>query len=146
MQDRRGGQCQTDIYQGHRCSIWEFPGQEVKAEFQLPAYTVASATQNLSHICGLHHNSWQCQILNVLGEVRDQTHILMDTSQVHYCCATMGTSNIVFASQIRSLFPPPLPPLLCLVRLNLGLYQPAHFPSGCWLLQPVWSTSIILAY
>ena len=29
---------------------------------------------------GLHHSAWQCQILNPLGEARDQTHSLMDTS------------------------------------------------------------------
>ena len=32
----------------------------------------------------LHHSSWQHRILNPLSEARDQTHILMDTNQVHY--------------------------------------------------------------
>ena len=31
----------------------------------------------------LHHSSQQCQILNLLSEARDRTHILMDTSSVH---------------------------------------------------------------
>ena len=29
--------------------------------------------------------SWQCQKLNPLSEARDQTCVLMDTSQAHYC-------------------------------------------------------------
>ena len=35
----------------------------------------------LSRIYDLHHSSGQCRIL----EARDQTHILLDTSRVHYC-------------------------------------------------------------
>ena len=35
-----------------------------------------------SLICNLHHSLWQCRILNSLSEARDQTYILMDTSQV----------------------------------------------------------------
>ena len=31
-----------------------------------------------------HHSSWQCQILKPLSEARDGTHVLKDTSQVHY--------------------------------------------------------------
>ena len=32
-------------------------------------------------ICNPHHSSLQCQILNLLSEARDRTHILMDTSR-----------------------------------------------------------------
>ena len=46
-------------------------------------YTAATATPDLSRICGLHHSLWQCQILDPLSEARDRTHILMDTSGVH---------------------------------------------------------------
>ena len=31
----------------------------------------------------LHHSSWQCWILNPLNEARDQTHNLVDITQVH---------------------------------------------------------------
>ena len=55
------------------------------------AYATATATRDPSRICDLHHSSWQCQILNLLRDARDQTWILMDTSWVHYCWATMGT-------------------------------------------------------
>ena len=36
-------------------------------------------------VCDLHYSSQQHQILNPLSKVRDQTHILMDPSHVHYC-------------------------------------------------------------
>ena len=56
----------------------------------------AGASLFNSHICDLHHSSQQCQILNPLSEARDWTHILMDTSQVHYYLATVGTPSIFF--------------------------------------------------
>ena len=63
----------------------------VKSEQQLQAYIIAIAMQNLSCICGLHHSSTQLQILNPLSKARDGIHILMDTSQIHFCCPTIGT-------------------------------------------------------
>ena len=66
----------------------------VKSELQLPAYARATATWDLSHICNLHHSSWQGRILNPpLSKARDQTLILMVTSWVHYHCATTGTPS-----------------------------------------------------
>ena len=52
--------------------LWhmEVPRLGVKSELQLPAYTTATATWDLSHICDLHHRSRQCQILNTLSEAR----------------------------------------------------------------------------
>ena len=58
----------------------QVPRLKVKPELQLPAYTTATATPDLSHVCNLRH-SW---ILHPLSGARDQTHILMDTSQVPY--------------------------------------------------------------
>ena len=58
----------------------EVPGLGVESELQLPVYARAIAMPDLSHVCNLCHSSQQCQILNPLGEARDQTHILMDTS------------------------------------------------------------------
>ena len=58
------------------------------SEPQLPAHTTVTATRDLSHVCDLHHSS---QILNPLKEARDRTRILMDTSQICFHWATMGT-------------------------------------------------------
>ena len=60
----------------------EVPRLEVKSEPQLLAYTTATSTPDPSLICDLRHSSKQHWILNPLNEARDQTRILMDTSQV----------------------------------------------------------------
>ena len=57
----------------------------VKSELQLPAYTTATATLDLSRLCDLHCSSQQCRILNPLNEARDQTLVFMDTSQLPFC-------------------------------------------------------------
>ena len=58
----------------------EVPRLAVKAELQLPAYTMATATWDLSRICDAHHSSFQCPILNPLSKAWDGIHVLMDTS------------------------------------------------------------------
>ena len=60
----------------------EVPRLGVLSELQPPAY--ATATLDLSHICNLHHSSWQHWILNLLSEARDQTCVLMYTSHIHF--------------------------------------------------------------
>ena len=66
--------------------LWpmEVPRLGFESELQQSAYTASTATQDLSHVCNLHHSSGQHQILKPLSEARDQTRILMDTSQVCY--------------------------------------------------------------
>ena len=59
----------------------EVPRLGTDLELQLQAYTAATATQDLSHICDLYHSSQQRRILNPLSEARDRTHILMDPTQ-----------------------------------------------------------------
>ena len=76
----------------------EVPGLGVELELQLPAYTTATATGELSHVCNLHHSSRQHLILNSLSEAKDQTHILMDTSQIPFHCATMETPQFLLES------------------------------------------------
>ena len=60
----------------------EVPRLGVESDLQLPAYTKATATLDLSHVCNLHHSSQQHQILNPLSKARDRTRILMDPSRV----------------------------------------------------------------
>ena len=69
----------------------EVPRLGVKSNLQLLAYTTAIAMPDLSLVFGLQCRSWQCQILNPLSGTRDWTHILTDTSRVHFCWTTMGT-------------------------------------------------------
>lgn len=44
----------------------------VQSEPQLPAYTTAAATPDVSYICDLHPSSQQCRILNPLSRAKDQ--------------------------------------------------------------------------
>ena len=60
----------------------EVPRLGVESELQLLARTTATATWDPSHICDLHHSSWQHQILNPLSKARDQNQVVVDTSQV----------------------------------------------------------------
>ena len=62
----------------------EVPRLGVKLELWLLAYTTTLATPDPSHIFDLHHRSRQPQILNPLSEAKDQTLVLMETSQIHY--------------------------------------------------------------
>ena len=73
----------------------EFPRLEVQLELQLPTYTTATAMQDSSHICDLHHSSQQCQLLNPLSEARDPTHNLMFPSWNCFHCATMRTPTLL---------------------------------------------------
>ena len=71
------------------------PRLGVKLELELPAYTTAAATRDPSCICNLHQSSRQCWIPDPLCEARDQTCILMDTSQICFHCTTMGTPTLL---------------------------------------------------
>ena len=73
----------------------ELPSLGDEMELQLLAYATATATPDLSCIFDLHRSLWQHWILNPLIKARDQTHILMDTSQVLNLLSHNGNS-IVF--------------------------------------------------
>ena len=51
----------------------EIPRLWVQSELQLPTYATAMATEDLSHVCDLHHSSQKLNplILNPLNEARD---------------------------------------------------------------------------
>jgi len=68
------------VFLGSHFRHMEVPRLGVESELQLPAYTTAMATPDPSHICELHHSSWQHWSLNPLSEARDPSHVLMDTS------------------------------------------------------------------
>ena len=60
----------------------EVPRLGVELELQLPAYATATATQDLSRVCDLHHSSRQRWTVKPLSKARDQTCILMDANQI----------------------------------------------------------------
>ena len=61
----------------------EVPRLGVQSERRLPAYPTATATQDLSRICDLHHSSRQPRTLHPLSKARDRTCVLMDSTWVH---------------------------------------------------------------
>ena len=67
----------------------EIPRLGGESELQLLAYTIATATPDLRHVCDLHHSSWQLRSLYPLSEARDQTHNLMVPSCIRFRCAIM---------------------------------------------------------
>ena len=69
----------------------EVPRLGVESEPEPPAYATATAMPDPSHICDLHHSSWQYRILNPLSEARDRTRILVILSRICFSCTTTGT-------------------------------------------------------
>ena len=59
----------------------EDPSLEVELELHLPTYTIVTATRDPSHICNTTAHS-KARSSNPLGEARDGTPILVDTSQI----------------------------------------------------------------
>ena len=79
----------------------EVPRPEVKVELQLLAY--ATATWDRSHICDLHHSSWQHLIPNPLIKARDGTRNFMVPSWIRFCCTMMGTPTaFLYTNKERS--------------------------------------------
>ena len=72
------------------------PRLGVKSELYLPTYATATAMPDLSHVCNLHHSSWQPQIFNPLSEARDRTCVFMLTGKIPFCWAITGTSDFFF--------------------------------------------------
>ena len=93
----------------------EVPRLGVELELQPLIYTTATTKWDPSHVCNLHHSSWQLWILNPLSEARDRTFGLMDTSQIHYRglngdsavgflthCAMVGTPASQFLKNLKN--------------------------------------------
>ena len=98
----------------------EVPRLGVELVLQLPTYTTATAMRNLSHVCNLHHSSWQHRILNPLSKARYPPCILMDTSQVLNPLSYSGNSYMHYFYLINSN-------RSYLTRKNIFLYF-MHFP------------------
>ena len=79
------------VFLGPHPRHMEVPRLGVESAVWLPAYITATAMLEPRRVCDLHHSSWQRWILNPLSDARDQTCILMDVSQIHFCCTMMGT-------------------------------------------------------
>ena len=60
----------------------EVPRLGVQSELQPPAYARATATQDPSRVCNLHHSSRQRRIINPLSKGRDRTRNLMVPSRI----------------------------------------------------------------
>ena len=84
--------CFLGLYPRHM----EVPSLGGRSELQLLAYTTATATQDPSLVCDLHHSSWQHQILKPLSEARDWTRNLMAISWICFCCTTLRTPRFQF--------------------------------------------------
>ena len=82
--------------QDHTLGIWRFPARGL-IRAVATAYTRATATPYPSHICNLHHSSWQCWILNPLSKARDGTCNFMVPSWIHFRYTTMGTPETLFS-------------------------------------------------
>uniref|UniRef100_A0A4X1T6U6 4-aminobutyrate--2-oxoglutarate transaminase n=1 Tax=Sus scrofa TaxID=9823 RepID=A0A4X1T6U6_PIG len=95
----------------------EVPRPGVQSELQLLACTTASATQNPSCICNLHHSSRPCGILNPQSEARGRTHILVDAPRVLNPLSHNRTSSTV-SFFINSTF---------INRPALGILPPENF-------------------
>ena len=116
----------------------------VESELQPLAYAVATTTRDLSQVCDLHHSSQQHWILNPLSEARNWTCVLMDTSQICFCWAIMGSTLFFFSfflfmayarGQVRAVAEAhatvrATPDLSCICNLCCSLQQ-------CQILNPL---------
>ena len=78
------------VFLGLHSRHMEVPRLGVQLELWPLSYTTATAMPDLSHICDLHHSSWQRQSLNLI-EARDRTRNLMVPSWIHFLCTMTGT-------------------------------------------------------
>ena len=72
------------VFLGLHLQHMESPRLGVKSDLLLLAHTTATAMLDLSCVCNPYHGSQYCWILNLLSEARDQTCVLINTSQIRF--------------------------------------------------------------
>ena len=95
------------------------------------AYTAATAMWYQSHVCDLHHSSWQWGIFNPLSEARDRTHVLLHTAEPQWELPTFYFISTTFfwgggtpkACEVARLGIKPVPQL-----------EPKLQRQRCWIL------------
>ena len=58
-------------FYGYTHGIGGSQARDQIGELELPAYATATGRWELSHVCDLHHSSWQRWIPDPLSETRD---------------------------------------------------------------------------
>ena len=84
-----------------------------------------------SHICDLHHSSWQRRIPDPRSEARDGTRNLMVPRRMRFRCASAGTPVLLGPDAAVTPFLPALPP--------------AGASRSC-LVPPSWGFTLMTAY
>ena len=65
-----------------RATLEAYGGSQTRGQSNWSYSCRPTPQPNLSHVCNLHHSSWQCWNLNPPSETREGTCILMDPSWV----------------------------------------------------------------
>ena len=115
----------------------EVPRLGVESELQMLAYTIATPTWDLSHVCNLY-SSWQCQIPDPLRKARDWTCILMEASQIRFCCAKMGDPKSHIFLSLTCIIPFFSPQPLSCFYLFLWWNIPVEFATQSEWLEGLW--------
>ena len=80
------------FFLGRTRSIWKSYGSaQGWAKWELSCQPTPQPQQHRIRAASVNYSSWQRQIPDPMWEARDRTHILMDTSQIWFCCSTTGT-------------------------------------------------------
>ena len=83
-----------------RAALAGYEGSQARGQIgavAAPAYTTGTAMPDPSCVCDLHHSLQQRWILNPLSEAKDWTCMLIDPSQIHFCCTMTGTPTSCYS-------------------------------------------------
>ena len=106
---------QRDVYTSHtlfflfRATHTAYGSSQARRRIGATAAGLRHSHSNVGskpHLCDLHCSSQQHWIPHPLSKSRDWTCILMDTSQIHFCCAKMGTPIPLILKRKLAYTPP----------------------------------------